>query len=326
MKFKRAGHIQQFKPAWWCAGANAQTIVGALFRSRLGPLLIRERIDTPDGDFLDLDFLEGKGPKVVILHGLEGSSKAATVLRLLGEIKRRGGAACAVNMRMCSGEPNRVLATYHSGKTEDLDCVIRYLRKKTKHKKLLLVGFSIGGNMVLKWLGEQGALAAGIVEKAVAVSVPYDLTKTVERMDRGFNRAVYTRSLLKSLKAKLRVKKKLYPDALRFERLKKCATFRIFDRVVTAPLNGFRDEEDYWAQASSLPFLKDIRVPTLLVHAEDDPFFPGGLLPYEEFRKSEYLRPLIVPAGGHLGFVTGAPWKWGHWLEKTILDFLGLSL
>ena len=318
--------MQQFKPAWWCAGANAQTIMGALFRTRLCPLLIRERIDTPDGDFLDLDFLEGKGPTVVILHGLEGSSKAATVLSLLGEIKKCGGRACAVNMRMCSDEPNRVLATYHSGKTEDLDCVIRYLKKKVKHKKLFLVGFSIGGNMVLKWLGEQGALAADIVEKAVAVSVPYDLTKTVERMDRGFNRAVYTRSLLKSLKAKLRVKKKLYPDVLGLERLKKCETFHVFDRVVTAPLNGFRDETDYWTQASSRPFLKGIRVPTLLVHAEDDPFFPGELLPYDEFRKSEYLHPLIVPAGGHLGFVTGAPWKRGHWLEKTILDFLGLSL
>ena len=260
---------------------------------------------------------------MIVLHGLEGSSQASYVLSLLEEIKRRGRPACAVNMRMCSGEPNRVLATYHSGKTEDLDCVIRHLREKNNREKLFLAGFSIGGNIVLKWLGEQGARASEIIEKAVAVSVPYDLAKAVELMDRGFNREVYTRSLLASLKAKLRVKKHLYPDAIRFERLKKCGTFRVFDREVTAPLNGFRDETDYWSKSSSQPFLKDIRVPVLLVHAEDDPFFPARLLPREEFRKSDYLKPLIVPAGGHVGFVTGAPWRWEPWLEKTTLDFLG---
>jgi predicted alpha/beta-fold hydrolase len=309
-------------------GADAQTIVGALFRAKPRVGLIRQRIDTPDGDFLDLDFLDAQGadaleaPIIVILHGLEGSSQAPYILSLLGEIKRRGGAACAVNLRMCSGEPNRLPATYHSGKTEDLDCVIRYLKEKGGRKRLFLVGFSIGGNMILKWLGEQGSRASEIIEKAVAISVPYDLAKSVELMDRGFNREVYTRSLLASLKAKLRVKKRLYPDAIRWDRIKKCNTFQVFDREVTAPLNGFADETDYWTKASSGPFLKDIRVPTLLIHAEDDPFFPARLLPYEEFRKSDYLVPLIVPGGGHVGFVAGPPWKWDAWLEARTLDFL----
>lgn len=320
---------QEFKPARWCAGRNAQTIVGALFRAKPRLPLIRKRIDTPDGDFLDLDFLEagsshaGEQPIIVILHGLEGSSKAPYVLSLLGEIKRRGIAACAVNMRMCGGEPNRVLATYHSGKTEDLDSVIRYLKKKEDRQKIFLVGFSIGGNIILKWLGEQGRRASESIAKAAVISVPYDLAKSVELMDRGFNREVYTRSLLASLKAKLALKRRLYPEALRFDRIKKCNTFRIFDREVTAPLNGFTDEIDYWTKASSQPFLKDISVPTLLIHAEDDPFFPGRLLPHEEFRKSDYLHPLIVSTGGHVGFVAGAPWKWDLWLEKRILDFLG---
>jgi len=321
-------NAHEFKPASWCAGANAQTIVGALFRPKPRLPLIRKRIDTLDGDFLDLDFLEGEGagerPTVVVLHGLEGSSRVPYVLSLLGEIKRRGIAACAVNMRMCSGEPNRLLATYHSGKTEDLDCVVRHLREKENRRKLFLAGFSIGGNMVLKWLGEQGGRASEIIEKAAAISVPYDLAKSVELLDRGFNREVYTRSLLRSLKAKLAQKKRLYPDAIRLDPIKQCNTFRVFDREVTAPLNGFRDEMDYWTKASSRPFLKNIRVPTLLVHAEDDPFFPGRLLPYEEFRKSDYLHPLIVPTGGHVGFVSGAPWKWDLWLEKTVLDFLCL--
>lgn len=313
---------EAFKPASWCRGAHVQTIVGALFRPRPQLPLIRQRIETPDGDFLDLDFLEGKGSTVVILHGLEGSSQALYVLSLLGEIKRRSLSACAINMRMCSGLPNRRLATYHSGKTEDLDCVIRYLKEKRNCTKLLLVGFSIGGNIILKWLGEQGGPASAMIEKAVALSVPYDLAKSVELMDQGFNRYVYTRLLLSSLKAKLSLKKKIYPDAICYERVKNCSTFQVFDREVTAPLNGFTSETDYWTQASSGPFLKEIRVPTLLVHAEDDPFYPGRLLPYEEFKKSDYLHPLIVPAGGHLGFVMGNWWKWNPWFEKTTLDFL----
>lgn len=314
-----AAAAPKFKPAWWCRGGNAQTIAGALLRPRPQLPLIRKRIDTPDGDFLDLDFLEANGrgardePTIVILHGLEGSSKAPYVLSLLGEIKKLGRRACAVNMRMCSGEPNRLPATYHSGKSEDLDCVIRYLKEKENDQRLFLVGFSVGGNIILKWLGEEGPRASERVEKAVAVSVPFDLAKSVELMDTGFNREVYTRPLLKSLKAKLRLKKL---------RVKNCNTFRVFDREVTAPLNGFRDEVDYWTKASSRPVLKNIRVPTLVIHAEDDPFFPARLLPYEEFRNSDYLDPLIVPTGGHMGFVAGAPWKWDLWLEKRILDFL----
>lgn len=320
--------IDEFKPAGWCRGANAQTVVGALFRTRPALPLIRKRIDTPDGDFLDLDFLEAKPapasdqPTLVILHGLEGSSRASYVLSLLGEIRKRGMRACAVNMRMCSGEPNRLVATYHSGKTEDLDSVVRYLTEKENRQRLFLVGFSIGGNIILKWLGQEGGRVSQRIEKAVVVSVPYDLSQSVELMDRGFNREVYTRSLLRSLKAKLALKVRLHPDAVRLERVKKCRTFRVFDREVTAPLNGFRDETDYWTRASSRPVLKDIRVPTLLIHAEDDPFFPAKLLPYEEFKKSSYLHPLIVHHGGHVGFVMGLPWKWTPWLETRILDFL----
>jgi len=319
---------QAFKPAGWCRGAHAQTVVGALFRPRPRLPLIRKRIDTPDGDFLDLDFLEATSgdarqePLIVILHGLEGSSKAPYVFSLLGEIKKRGRAACAVNMRMCSGEPNRKLATYHSGKTEDLDSVVRYLKEKENRKRLFLVGFSIGGNIVLKWLGEEGRRACELIEKAVVISVPCDLAKSVELLDRGFNREVYTRRLLASLKAKLALKVRLHPGAIRLDRVKNCRTFRVFDREVTAPLNGFRDEVDYWTKASSRPFLNAIRVPTLVIHAEDDPFFPGRLLPRAEFEKSDYLHPLIVATGGHVGFVAGPPWKWDLWLEKTTLDFL----
>lgn len=283
----------------------------------------------PDGDFLDVDFLEGdssKGkqdqPLVVILHGLEGSSKAPYVQSLAGEVERRGFTAAAVNMRMCSGEPNRLKETYHSGKTEDLDFVVRRLSETRPRQRLYLAGFSIGGNIVLKWLGEQGDRASSLIQKAAAVSVPYDLAKSVEWMDRGFNREIYTRALLKRLKTKVSAKAKRFPGAVRYDAVKQSRTFREFDREVTAPLNGFRDERDYWSKTSCQNVLASIQVETLLIHAEDDPFFPGKCLPFEALRSSKRLRMLLVPGGGHLGFVAGGlPWKQEPWLEKTIMEF-----
>ena len=318
-----------FKPAWWCLGPHAQTILAALLRPSPRLILKRERLDTPDGDFLDIDFMEPplssrteETPFIVILHGLEGSSRASYVQGLLEEIKTRPWGAAAINMRMCSGERNRVRETYHSGKTEDLDWVVHFLREVKGYRRLHLVGFSIGGNIVLKWLGEQGAEALGKIEKAAAVSVPYDLVKSVRLLDRGFNREIYTRALLRSLKAKVFAKENLFPEAVHYDRVKRARTFREFDREVTAPLNGFRDARDYWSKSSCKSFLKSICVPTLLVHAEDDPFFPGRFLPLNEIHHSPYLRTLIVPQGGHLGFMTGPwPWRRERWLEKTLLDF-----
>ncbi len=321
--------VVTFKPAWWCRGAHAQTLFGALFRPRLRMRLSRRRLEMPDGDFLDLDFLETPSsnrrrvlPLVVLLHGLEGSSQAPYVQSLMGEIHGRGWDAVAVNMRMCSGVPNRLKQTYHSGKSEDLGFVVDYLREKEERSELYLVGFSIGGNIVLKWLGERGGGGAREIQKAAAISVPYDLSASVELMDTGFNRSVYTRALLTSLKAKIRMKEKQFPDAVRYGLAKRCTTFKEFDRQVTAPLNGFHSEADYWAKSSCKNFLKSIAVPTLLIHARDDPFFPGQLLPLTDFYRSEHLKVLLIPHGGHLGFISGPwPWKQDLWVEKTIMDF-----
>ncbi len=312
-----------FEPAWWCRGAHTQTIAGALLRPKPRLTLKRRRFETPDGDFLDVDFLAGsKAPLVLILHGLEGSSKASYVQALLAALQKRGAAGAAVNMRMCSGEANRLKQTYHSGKTEDLDFLICQLLKEFPELEIYLVGYSIGGNIVLKWLGENGLEAQGKVRKAAVVSVPYDLAQSVEQMDRGFNREVYTRTLLGRLKKKVAVKQKAFPDAIAYGRLKDCKTFRAFDGLVTAPLNGFQDADDYWTKSSCKPFLKHVKVPTLLIHAEDDPFFPGPLIPRDEVKKSEFIKTLFVPYGGHVGFISG-PWPWQQqpWLERSILDF-----
>lgn len=323
-----------FEPSWWCRGAHTQTIAGALLRPKPGLPLKRRRFEIPDGDFLDVDFLAGasfnknsKAPLVLILHGLEGSSKASYVQALLAGLQKRGIAGAAMNMRMCSGEPNRLKQTYHSGKTEDLDFLIRQCLKEFPEREIYLVGYSIGGNIILKWLGENGPEAQGKVRKAAVVSVPYDLAQSVEVMDRGFNREVYTRMLLGRLKKKVAVKQKAFPDALISGSLKNCETFRAFDGLVTAPLNGFRDADDYWTKSSCKPFLRHVRVPTLLIHAEDDPFFPGSLIPRDEMKKSGFLETLFVPSGGHVGFISGTwPWRQQPWLERSILDFLFFEL
>ena len=320
---------QIFKPAWWCRGAHAQTLFRALFRAGLKMGLNRKRLELPDGDFLDLDFLEAPSPDgrkalplVIILHGLEGSSKAPYVQTLLGSIFAAGWDSVAINMRGCSGAPNRLKQTYHSGKTEDLGWVVQNFIEKEKREKIYLVGYSLGGNILLKWLGERGGGIPREIQKAAAISVPYDLPASVELMDSGFNRRIYTRRLLAGLKAKIRIKEKQFPAAIRYDRARRSTTFKEFDREVTAPLNGFRDEAAYWSKTSCKYFLESIAVPTLLIHAEDDPFFPGELLPVDLMRRSKCLKPLIVPRGGHLGFIAGRwPWKQERWLEKRITEF-----
>jgi len=317
-----------FEPAWWCPGAHGQTIFARFFRPTPKLNLNRKRLETPDGDFLDLDFLEGgkDSPIVVILHGLEGSSNAPYVQSVLGEAWKMGWRAVAMNFRSCSGELNRLKQSYHSGKTEDLDFVLRYLIEKEKTDQIYLLGYSIGGNIVLKWLGEQGDRGPQEIRKAVVVSVPFDLAKAAEVIDKGFNREIYTRTLLVTLKEKALLKENRFPGLIAKQTLKHVKTFKLFDREVTAPINGFKDEMDYWFQSSSVHFLDQIRVPTLIIHAKDDPFFPNRLLPYEQIKKSRYLTPLIVDHGGHLGFVSGPwPWKQDMWLEKMIVGYLNIS-
>lgn len=316
-----------FKPAWWCPGAHTQTIAGRFLRTAPALSLSRHRLEMNDGDFLDLDWLAGAedAPLVIVLHGLEGSSQAPYVLSFLGQIRRKNWRAAAVNFRGCSGHPNRLKMTYHSGKTEDLDFLIHHFTREKANTPIFLVGYSIGGNILLKWLGEQGENARQKVQKAAAISVPYDLTEAARILDRGFNREVYTRSLLATLKRKALHKEKLFPGILNSEKVKRCRTFEIFDREVTAPLNGFRDEKDYWQRSSSRHYLKHIRVETLLIHAEDDPFFPGALVPVGEIRDSGHLTIVMPAKGGHVGFLSGAwPWQQDSWLEKTLISFLDM--
>ena len=313
-----------YRPPFWYKGKHLQTLWGPLFRSWRRPPLRRERLETPDGDFLDLDWLIGTpdhGPLLLILHGLEGSSRSHYARGLLREAGRLGWRSAVLHFRSCSGEVNRLARLYHSGETTDLEWVIGHLRERAGADRLGLVGISLGGNVALKWLGERGDAAPVEVAAAVAISTPFDLAACARVLDRGFNRVVYTGSFLRTMKAKVRAKTHLYNGELDLAAVLRSRTFAQYDRLFTAPLNGFADERDYWARASSGPYLERIRRPTLLINAINDPFMPSESLPRAAVERSRWLEALFATQGGHVGFLDG-PLGGSSWAERRALAFL----
>ncbi|MGH7324962.1 MAG: YheT family hydrolase [Candidatus Rokuibacteriota bacterium] len=312
-----------FRAAWWCRGRHLQTIWGPLFRRRRLRLR-RERVATSDGDFVDLDWLDGaaEAPLVLVLHGLEGSSSSHYAVGLLGEVGARGWRGAALNFRSCSGEPNRLPRFYHSGDTGDLGEVVRLLVERDPEIRLGAVGVSLGGNVLLKWLGERDGDVPGQLRGAVAISVPYDLVACARALDQGLPRLLYTTNFLRTLKAKVRRKAQVYPGFVDLAAVLRARTFAEYDRALTAPLHGFADEMDYWTRSSSKPYLERIRRATLLINALDDPFIPAGALP-DPRRMPAGVQAEFVPRGGHVGFLEGRwPWRARGWAERRAVEFL----
>lgn len=313
-----------YRPPFWYKGRHLQTLWGPLFRHWRRPPLRRERLQTPDGDFLDLDWLTGAServPLVLILHGLEGSSRSHYARGLLGGAARLGWRGAVLHFRSCSGEVNRLARLYHSGETADLDWVIGHLREREAAPRIGLVGVSLGGNVALKWLGERGEDAPAEVAAAVAISTPFDLAACATALDRGLNRAIYTESFLRTMKAKIRAKAHLYDGRMDVAAALGARTFAEYDRFFTAPINGFADERDYWARASSAPYLERIRRPTLLINAVNDPFMPAEYLPTATVERSRWLEAAFVAEGGHAGFLDGTLGR-ASWAERRALAFL----
>lgn len=314
-----------FEPAWWCRGATAQTVFGGLFRRVSQVDYQRERLELPDGDFVDLDWTEKKASAriLILLPGLGGSSDDGYIKNVAAQASNDGWNVVVLNARGRSGELNRLNVTHHGGRTGDLDFLIQKLIAENARAEIFLAGFSLGGNAMLKWLGEKKDAVPPQVKKTVAVSTPCDLKKTSEQLDRGFNREVYARNLLRDLKRQALDMEARAPGILDREKVRRAQTFRIYDREVTARLNGFKDEEEYWRESSSAAYLDAIRVPTLVIHAANDPFLPARFMPLGTMRRSESITLLLTKDGGHLGFIGGSsPWKQEPWLEKTILNFL----
>ena len=317
-----AGH---FVPAWWCRHRHLQTMWGPLFR-RARLAFRRERVLLPDGDFVDLDWIDGDtppgAPLLLVLHGLEGSSRSHYVLGMLADARGRGWRGVSLNFRSCSGELNRLPRFYHSGETSDFDAVLRCLIAREPDLRVGAVGVSLGGNVLLKWLGEQGADAPPALEAAVGISVPFDLTPCARELDRGFGKLVYTANFMRTMRRKVVEKARLHPGFVDVAAARRARTFAAYDAAVTAPLFGFADARDYWRRASCRPYLARIARPTLAINAADDPLVPADALPTPD-ELSPHVRLIVTPHGGHVGFVEGPwPWRVGSWAERRALDFL----
>jgi hypothetical protein len=257
-----------------------------------------------------------------VLHGLEGSSRSHYVSGLLRLGRAAGWHSVAFNFRSCSGELNRLPRFYHSGETGDLAWVVKELVGRAPGVPIGAVGVSLGGNVLLKWLGEVGDAAPPELRGAVGISVPFDVAACARVLDRGVRRLVYAANFLRTMRSKVIEKARRYPGFVDVAAMRRARTFARYDRVVTAPLNGFRDEVDYWVRASSGPYLPRIRRPTLLLGAEDDPIVPGRTLP-DPRRLPSNVRAEFTARGGHAGFLEGRwPWRAASWAERRAVEFL----
>jgi len=303
------------------SNCHLQTVFPSLLRRVSGVTYSRTRIDTPDGDFLDLDVSSiGSERVAVVLHGLEGDSTRAYILGMVKALNKRGWDATALNFRGCSGECNRKVRFYHSGDTADLRTVISHLLNQGKYSEMALVGFSLGGNVVLKYLGEQGNNVPSIVRKAAAISVPCDLPSSSVKLAQSANR-LYLKRFLRMLRKKIRMKMAVMPGLISDHGYGSIKSFKEFDDRYTAPMHGFRNAEDYWEKASSKPFLRRISVPTLLISAADDPFLTEECFPVEEANENPFLFLEIPDQGGHVGFVTFNR-NGEYWSESRVVSFL----
>jgi len=315
-----------YRPPWWLRGGNAQTIYAALALGGAGVRYRRERWDTPDGDFVMADWVDGpaNGPLVALFHGLEGSSGSHYARALMSAVRASGWRGVVPHFRGCGGVPNDLPRAYHSGDSREMDWMLRHLRPLAGTAPLFAVGVSLGGNVLLKWLGEEGDAAREIVWAAAAVSAPVDLTAAGNALGRGFN-LVYARHFLGSLKRKTAAKLARFPGCVDGAAAARARTLREFDDAVTAPLHGFRDASDYWLRSSAKPLMKRIGVPTLVINARDDPFLPGEHLPTAEDVSANTVLEFTA-AGGHVGFVSGPfPGRIG-WMPDRVLGFFRSAL
>lgn len=307
-----------FRPAWWLQSPHLQTLWPVLFRPRPELNLQTERVELNDGDFIDLAWHPlANAPLVMVIHGLEGSLQSHYAQTLLQALHNSGFSSVFMHLRGCSGTPNRLANSYHSGLTQDIAQILEHL-KATKRMPDALVGFSLGGNLTLKYLGETGA-ASGL-QTAVAVSIPFQLEECACKLEQGFA-TVYGSYLLNNLKASYRRKFQRRPSPLEVE-VKSLNTLYQFDDQITAPLNGFTDAHDYYTRSSCRPYLIRIQTPTLIIHAKDDPFMYPSTAPTEEML-SDAITLELTEQGGHVGFVgQRGLWHADYWLEKRIVEWL----
>ena len=301
--------LPDFQPAPWCLNGHFHTIGASLLFKPAYVEFERRRIDTPDGDFLNLDLLTSRSdaPVVILLHGLEGSSGRYYIQNLARQMAHFGYNVVAMNFRSCGGDMNRTRRFYHSGETEDLRLVTQWVKDTFPDSKQLAAGFSLGGSVVLNYLHHYAD--EGSIDAFAAVSVPYDLYRGSVNLQKGFNR-LYDYQFLITLRNKLEEKRAHFNDLPAF----RGSTLFDFDDQVTAPVHGFRDAEDYYGQCSSANFLDQISVPGLLIHSRQDPLCPFEYIPLDRIDQNPFLTTCFTNEGGHVGFWSLPP----GWMERTI--------
>ena len=331
-----------YRAPWWLPGGHLQTIFPVAHKARL-PAYRRERWDTPDGDFIELDWVDPRGPAsaaqeartqpqtgmpqpdpaplfvplFVLFHGLEGSSRSHYARSLMQAAHARGWRGVVPHFRGCGGTPNRLPRAYHSGDSDEIDWILRRLQQVARGAPVFAAGVSLGGNALLKWLGERGTAAREVVDAAAAICAPLDLTLSGYALGEGFNR-VYSRHFLTTLRVKALAKSDRHPGRFDAARIAGARSLAEFDDAYTAPAHGFAGVDDYWRRASARPWLGDIEVPTLVLNAANDPFVPARALP-----DVQTLPPAVhfdcPDEGGHVGFLAGA-WPGNQdWLAKRVL-------
>ncbi|HUF90068.1 MAG TPA: alpha/beta fold hydrolase [Gemmatimonadota bacterium] len=331
--FDPAGEAARFRPARWLPGPHLQTLWSRALRRGPRIEMRRETVRTPDGDALELDWVDGApgSPLLLGLHGLEGCSMSLYMQGLMHRARARGWRGLALNFRSCASPPgrphgeyvmNRGERLYHSGETSDLNWVVERLVGREPKLDLRLVGVSLGGNVLLKWLGERAEAIPAQVRAAAAISAPFDLAACSRHLEAGLG-PWYMRFFLKSLRRKALDFADRHPGRIDPGAVRAARTFREIDDAATGPIHGFADADDYYARASSLPYLDRIRVPTLLVNARDDPFEPGRLLEEARKRASDRVEFAFTRRGGHVGWVVGPPWAARSWAEDLVVEWLG---
>jgi predicted alpha/beta-fold hydrolase len=318
--------ISKFKPAWWLPGPHLPTIWGKMVRRR-PPVHDRlERLVTPDGDHVTLvrmGKITAGIPHLFILHGLEGKITAKYAHGMLDEARKLGWSGDMMMFRSCDGEVNSARRFYHSGETTDLDFVVHRILSEHPDIQLVICGVSLGGNVLLKWLGEQGTNVPAQVKRAAAVSVPYDLEAGARLMEHGFAR-VYVRHFLATLVEKTIKKMERYPDLCDISKLRAARTFFEFDDLLTGPVHGFTGAHDYYERSSSIHFLDRVAVPTLLMSAWNDPFLPQSVLTAVRSTAAQnpHLFVEFSATGGHVGWVAGQPWSQRYFMEQRVVEWL----
>ena len=311
----------EFKPAWWCKNHHLQTLFPALFRRHPELTLNNEQLELEDGDFLDLVWTEEKdknSPIIILLHGLEGSINSPYAKGILKTISNNNWQGVLMHFRGCSGRHNRLNRSYHSGETGDIHTLITELKKRYPERPLAAIGISLGGNVLLKYLGEQNKQC--LLSAAMAISVPFDLADGAIKLNQGFSK-LYQRHLINSLQRRLRHKFKHKQAPVDIDRLNEWTDFYSFDHNVTAPIHGFDSADDYYTKSSSKQFLIQITTPTLILHSKDDPFMSQKSIPTEK-ELSDSVSLELTEHGGHVGFIYGDnPFDARYWIEKRLREF-----